>query len=225
MGLAEEGVDLVYYAKEGSVAETKGSKVLLMRDGMIQRETGSGDVSVVRFHSYAFDLSQFSAGDDSITMLPKDRSLGFLLDPDPNAPVLKKLPGEFRAELHSRLSGWTLPLVFALIGLAVAGDPRSHREARISPLFTVMVLALIVRWLALVAADQAEQSPAFVVGIYAVPVVSAAALLALIAANRPLDLPVGIVEKAGAAFGRLNELRAKAGMRMRGVAAPSRRAP
>jgi lipopolysaccharide export system permease protein len=219
----EEGVDLVYYAKEGSVAEVKGNRILLMRDGMIQRKAGSGDVSVVRFHSYAFDLSQFAPGDDSITMLPKDRSLGFLLDPDPNDLMFQKLPGEFRAELHGRLSGWTLPLVFALIGLAVAGDPRSHRETRISPLFTVMVLALLVRWLALVASDQAESSPAFVAGIYAVPAVSAAALLALILASRPLELPVGMVEKAGTALGRLSELWTKAGMRMRGLAAPSRR--
>lgn len=219
----EKDVDLVYYAKEGSVADAKGSKILLMRDGMIQRKVGPGDVSVVRFNSYAFDLSQFAPADDSITMFAKDRSLAFLLDPDPNDPMYKKLPGEFRAELHSRLSAWTLPLVFALIGLSVAGDPRSHREARVSPLFTVMVLALLVRWLTLVAADQAEKAPAYITGIYAVPVVSAATLVALILANRHLELPVGIVEKAGTVLGRFNELRLKAGMRLRGVTAPTRR--
>jgi len=146
-----EGTDLVYYAKTGSVTDVKDNKILLMRDGMIQRKLKAGDVSVVRFHSYAFDLSQFAAGPDSITMFPKDRSLAFLLDPDPNDPMYQKIPGQFRAELHGRLAGWTFPLVFALLGLAVAGDPRSHREARVSPLFTVLVLALLVRWLALVA--------------------------------------------------------------------------
>ncbi len=216
-----EDVDLVYYAKTGSVADVKDSKILLMRDGMIQRKLAEGDVSVVRFHSYAFDLSQFTPGSDSITLLPKDRSLAFLLDPDPNDKVYQQIPGEFRAELHGRLAGWTFPLVFALIGLAVAGDPRSHREARISPLFTVIVLALLVRWLALVASDYAEQSREFILGIYAVPMVSAAILLALIRANRPLELPVGIVEAAGSVLRRLNESRIKLGMRMRGL--PSRR--
>ena len=112
-----------------------------------------------------------------------------------------------------------LNAIFPGLGHLVAGKRRTALilALPVLVLIGIMVLALIVRWLALVAADQAEQSPVFVVGIYAVPVVSAAALLALIAANRPLDLPVGIVEKAGAAFGRLNELRAKAGMRMRGV--------
>jgi lipopolysaccharide export system permease protein len=218
-----EGIDLVYYAKTGSVVDVKDNKILLMRDGMIQRKLAAGDVSVVRFHSYAFDLSQFIAGADAITMLPKDRSLAFLLDPDPNDPIYQKIPGEFRAELHGRLAGWTFPLVFALIGLAVAGDPRSHRESRISPLVTVLVLALLVRWLALVAADYAERSADFIVGIYAVPLLVSAMVLVLIWANRPLELPVGMVEAAGSALGRFNERRVKLGLRMRGLTFPSRR--
>ena len=38
--------------------------------------------------------------------------------------------------MHRRLSEWLYPIAFALIALAVAGDARSHREARVNPLIT-----------------------------------------------------------------------------------------
>ena len=79
----------------------------------------------------------FGSASSEVLLFAKDRKLGFLLNPDPDDPLYAKAPQQFRAELHRRLTEWIYPIVFALIALAVAGDARSHREARIHPLVTV----------------------------------------------------------------------------------------
>ena len=98
---------------------------------------------MIRFTSYAFDLSLFSAPRAEPFMFPKDRTLPYLLNPDPNDRVYKHKPQSFRAELHRRFTEWLYPLVFALIALAVAGDARSHREARINPLITAVTICAV----------------------------------------------------------------------------------
>jgi lipopolysaccharide export system permease protein len=218
-----ENIDLVYYAKKGSLADAGPTKMLLMRDGMIQRKKVGGDISVVRFQSYAFDLSQFGPAGDSVSLFPRDRSLAFLLDPDPDDTIYKRIPGEFRAELHRRLAEWLFPLVFALIGLAVAGDARSHRESRISPLITVVLLALIVRWAAFVAVDRAEKSASLVAMIYGVPLMATAVAIRFILANRTLELPVRLIDVVSSAFRRTNDGLLLFGMRVRRLAIPERR--
>ena len=60
--------------------------------------------------------------------------------------------------------------MFALIALAVAGDARSHREARIHPLVTALTIALVVRWLGFFVANQAQTVPLFAIGVYGVPI-------------------------------------------------------
>ncbi|TIU81017.1 MAG: LptF/LptG family permease, partial [Mesorhizobium sp.] len=132
----EEGANLTYYAKTGSIVEKGDEKVLMMNDGVINRKSVTGDLSVIRFTSYAFDLSAFMSAANEITLLPKDRTTPYLLDPDPNDKMYQRNPGSYTAEVNQRFSEWSYSLVFALIALAVAGDARSHREARIHPLIT-----------------------------------------------------------------------------------------
>lgn len=206
----EEGIDLVYYAKKGSVVESDDKSLLVMADGVVHRKTPAGDVSVIRFTSYAFDLSAFSSSGDKITMYPKDRTIAYLLDPDPNDDIYQEKPQSFRAELHRRFSEWTYPLVFALIALAVAGDARSHREARINPLITAVTIALFVRWLGFFVTNQAQASAAFTPFVYAVPIAASAVAIWFIKTNRAMELPIAwaewmasIARNIGERFGRL----------------------
>ncbi len=199
----QEGVDLVYYAKRGSLAETDGRKLLAMRDGMIQRKAPGGDVSVIRFDVYSLDLSVFGQATERLSIDPPDQSLGFLLDPDPNDPQFRRKPGEFRAELHRRLAEWSMPIVFALIAMAVAGDARSHRESRVHPLITVVTIAVAVRLLSFFAVGATEKSADMIVMVYGVPIAAAAVALTFIALHRTMELPVGLVERVSAVFGRL----------------------
>ena len=191
----QDGIDLVYYAKDGTVIDKGPVKVLLMRDGIVNRKTADGDVSVIHFASYAFDLSVFPAAASEATLLPKDRSTAYLFDPDPNDRVFQQQPNAFRAELFQRFFDWLYSLAFALIALAVAGDARSHREARIHPLVTAVSVALFVRWLGFFAAGKAVTVPAFNYMVAGVPVAAAVVAAWFIYANRRMELPTSWADR------------------------------
>ncbi|RUV16316.1 MULTISPECIES: LPS export ABC transporter permease LptF [unclassified Mesorhizobium] len=186
----EEGVNLVYYAKTGSIVERGGEKVLMMNDGVIHRKTLTGDLSVIRFTSYAFDMSAFMAAASAVTLLPKDQTTQYLLNPGANDKYYQQNPYEYRAEVNQRFSEWTYSMVFALIALAVAGDARSHREARVNPLITAITISLFVRWLGFFAASKADEVPQYAYMVYGVPIVASAVAIWFIVSNRTLELPV-----------------------------------
>lgn len=202
----EKNVDLVYYAKTGAVVDDNGKDVLVMNDGVVHRKSPSGDLSVVRFTSYTFDLSAFTASADGpIVMFAKDRTIPYLLNPDPNDPTYQYQPDSFRSELHRRFTEWLYPLVFALIGLAVAGDARSHRESRVNPLITSAVIALFVRWVGFVVTNQTQTAPALIPLVYAVPIGASAVAIWFMATNRSMELPIAWSERVGAGLSRLTE--------------------
>lgn len=186
----EEGVNLVYYAKTGSIVERNGEKVLMMNDGVIHRKTVTGDLSVIRFTSYAFDMSAFMSAANQVTLLPKDQTTQYLLNPNVNDKNYQQNPQEYRAEIDQRFSEWLYSMVFALIALAVAGDARSHREARVNPLITAITISLFVRWLGFFAASKADEVPQYTYMVYGVPIVASAVAIWFIVSNRTMELPV-----------------------------------
>jgi lipopolysaccharide export system permease protein len=191
----QEGVDLVYYAKSGSVLKQNDKNVLLMFDGVINRKAPSGEVSLIRFKSYAFDLAVFSNAAGRITMFPKDRTISYLANPDPNDPVFQARPQSFRAELHRRFIEWVYPITFALIAIAVVGNSRSHREARVHPLITAVIIALFWRWVGFFTVDRLQTAPWAVGFAYAAPIVPILLSIWFIATNRAMELPITLVER------------------------------
>ena len=69
----------------------------MMNDGVIHRKTLTGDLSVIRFTSYAFDLSAFMSAANDILLLPKDRTTQYLLNPSPNDKIFQHKPGSSSA--------------------------------------------------------------------------------------------------------------------------------
>ena len=190
-----EGTDLVYYAKYGTVIEKGDETVLIMQDGEIHRKLPGNDISVIRFLSYAFDLSVFTASNGTPRLFPKDRTLPYLFNPSPEDPVFKRNPQSFRAELHRRFTEWSYSIVFALIALAVIGNARSHRESRINPLVTAVTIALIVRWAGYFAANQVQVAPRLWPIVYLIPLGFAAISLWFIVTNRAMELPVALADR------------------------------
>lgn len=203
----EKNVDLIYYAKSGAFVDRDGRKMLVMRDGVIQRKAPGGDVSVIRFTSYAFDLSEFTNAANEILLFPKDRDTGYLMSPSPSDPLYQKYPQQFRAELHKRFTDWLYPIAFALISIAVAGDARSHREARIHPMLTAVLIALTVRWLGFFAVNESETKAWMFYLVWGIPIVSSLVSIWFILTNRTMELPVswanGITEVFSALRQRL----------------------
>lgn len=190
-----EGTDLVYYAKYGTVVEQGDGTVLVMQDGVIHRKLPGNDISIIRFLSYSFDLSLFNAASGTPKLHPKDHTLGYLFNPDPNDPTFKRSPQNFRAELHRRFTEWVYPIVFALIALAVIGNARSHREGRINPLVTAVLIALVARWCGYFAANQVQVTAWAWPIVYLVPLAFSAISVWFIATNRTMELPVALADR------------------------------
>ncbi|WP_173931305.1 LPS export ABC transporter permease LptF [Chelativorans sp. Marseille-P2723] len=190
----DKDLKLIYHARRGATVDREEGSILVMQDGEVHRERPGGEVSVIRFNSYAFDLSEFTNGSGKITLYPKDRYLPDLLNPDPNDKYYISRPQTLRAELHMRFSEWLYPVVFALIGVAVAGDARSFREARLHPMITTMAVGLLVRWAGFYAGNEAETKPLFTVVLYAVPIGMIVVCSFFIAGNKVMELPTAWTE-------------------------------
>ncbi|TCR93017.1 LptF/LptG family permease [Rhizobium sp. BK376] len=190
--------DLIYYAKEGAVDPSGTS--LLMKDGEVHRKTPDGNVSIVKFASYSFDLSDMTANKGQATLRSSDRDLGFLLHPDPNDPDYRAKPGGYRAELHRRLTDWALPAVFALISLVIAGDARSHREARLHPLVSALTIAFALRWADFYAANQIENSPFYIFVLYALNIGAALIAILLLSRSKRQMMPATIGSRLSAVW-------------------------
>jgi lipopolysaccharide export system permease protein len=187
--------ELTYYAKNGRIIQVANQSALLMEDGIVHRKPANGELSIIRFDTYAFDLSAFAPQDQIIVLFPKDQTIPYLMNPDPNDWHFKKNPQQFRAELHRRLAEWIYPLIFSLIAVAVAGDARSHRQARLHPVLTVLGLALFIRWAAFFVANESRYTAAFMPLIYTIPIVTAAIAIYFIVANRTLELPQSLNDR------------------------------
>jgi lipopolysaccharide export system permease protein len=77
----------------------------------------------------------------------RERYLWQLWNPDPNDPLYKEQPGQFRAELHDRLLAPIYPLAFVLIAFAHLGAPRTTRQ---SPAWSMTAVILGVSSLRLI---------------------------------------------------------------------------
>jgi lipopolysaccharide export system permease protein len=185
--------EMVYYAREGAVDEN--SSALVMKDGEVHRKLPDGNVSIIKFDSYAFDLADLTQSAGASNIRAKDRDLPYLFNPDPEDPYFKKDPGSFTAELHRRFTEWLFPAVFGLIALVVSADARSHREARVHPMITALLTALFVRWASFYAANNAESSFAFVVAMYLLPIATAGLAIHQLCRNKTLALPVTLRER------------------------------
>jgi len=169
----------------------------------VHRKLPDGNVSIIKFDSYAFDLADLTRSEGGSNIRAKDRDLPFLINPDPDDPYYKSNPGSFTAELHRRFSEWLFPAVFGLIALVVSGDARSHREARMHPMITALLTALFVRWLSFYASNSAEESAYFIPVMYLIPLLTSALAIRYLARNKSLDLPVTFGERLGEVRDRL----------------------
>lgn len=167
----DEKSELVYYAKSGAVSKLTDQSILVLRDGEVHRRNPDGAVSVVRFTTYAFNLDSLTPDSGAgVSYQPKDRPLSYVLNPPANDPYFKSMPGLFRAEANRRLTSWLTPILFALVVVAIAGSPVSHRHARLPPLLSSLMIALVLRGLFLTIEGRAPHFATFEVLQYAAPV-------------------------------------------------------
>ncbi len=204
----QEESDLIYYAKQGQIVDRPEGDILILTNGEISRKDPDGNVSTIRFNTYAFDLSEFTAAAQALTLPPRSRSLGALFSANAaNDPLYKVNPGLFLTEIHKRLTDWVYPILFGLFAFAVAGDARSHRGARINPIVTVIGLSLVMRWMSFILYNKSLKSEFYYPLLYILPLAALAITAYVIWSARVAD-PMGrIAEKAVMLWERFGQAR------------------
>jgi lipopolysaccharide export system permease protein len=120
-----------FLAEQGEILENDSGTFLVLEAGSVQRQQASNrDPTIVRFDRYAFDMSRLAGGQPTIRYSVRERYLWELIAPDPKDPLLKELPGQFRAEFHDRILAPVYPLAFVVIAYAYLGAPRTSRQSR-----------------------------------------------------------------------------------------------
>jgi lipopolysaccharide export system permease protein len=115
----------------GELLDNSSGTYLVLQKGVVQRhEVGPHDPAMVVFDRYAFDLSQFAGGVQSVKYSIRERYLWQLMFPDPKDQFYIEQPGQFRAELHDRLMAPFYPLAVVVIAYAYLGAPRTTRQSR-----------------------------------------------------------------------------------------------
>jgi lipopolysaccharide export system permease protein len=115
----------------GELLDNSSGTYLVLQKGVVQRhEVGSHDPAMVEFDRYAFDLSQFAGGVQSVKYSIRERYLWQLMFPDPKDQFYVEQPNQFRAELHDRLMAPLYPLAVVVIAYAYLGAPRTTRQSR-----------------------------------------------------------------------------------------------
>ena len=118
-------------ADHGTVLKNESGSFLILEDGNLERlEADKRDPAMVAFGRYAFDMSKFSNHDQAVALGIRERYLWELMYPDPDDPIYKQLPGQFRAELHDRFMSPIYPFAFAALTFAFLGTPRTTRQSR-----------------------------------------------------------------------------------------------
>ena len=132
-------------SETGELIDNDNGTYLILQTGVVQRqETGQNDPAMVVFDRYAFDLSQFSGGQQAVKYSIRERYLWQLAFPDPKDQFYIEQPGQFRAELHDRLIAPLYPIAFVVIAFAYLGAPRTNRQSRsLSMVGAISAVALL----------------------------------------------------------------------------------
>ncbi|MCZ2328566.1 LPS export ABC transporter permease LptF [Bartonella sp. F02] len=182
-------VDLFYYATKGAVINNKNGSFLVLNDGEIERVNHQNDsVSIIKFSSYTFNLSEFIPNNGTPIIYPKDRPLSYLSHPDPNDPYYQQNPLQYQAEFHRRLTEWFYSIVFALIALVTAGNARPYRQTHISINFFAIAFSFLIYWIAYFFAEKAKNNLFYIPILYILPIGISILLFFILFKNYKIDV-------------------------------------
>ncbi|ETR74916.1 permease [Afipia sp. P52-10] len=118
-------------ADRGTVLKNESGSYLVLDEGNLQRfQAGRREPTLIVFDRYAFDMSKIGNVSSAVTYSIRERYLWELFNPDPDDPMFKQFPGQFRAELHERLTSPLYPFAFMALTFAFLGSPRTTRQSR-----------------------------------------------------------------------------------------------
>ncbi len=133
-------------AERGDILTNEHGAYLLLDNGGVQRHVaGQRDPDFVAFREHAFDLSQLTPSMSHIRYSVQERFPWELWNPPHGDSLFKEQPGNFRAELHNRITAPLYPLAFLLITFAYLGAPRTTRQSRAMSFIGAVVGVSVLR--------------------------------------------------------------------------------
>lgn len=210
-------IAFTYIAEHAAIIEMFGKTLLVMRDGVIQRRTNKdGNLSLVDFESYAFDLSGLTPTTTTPVFRPSERSTAELWESSAVGPEAdaaeRRNAGRNRAELADRLSQPLLPLAFALVAFLALGDARTTRQGRGLAVVSTIAAAAVLRGGHFAASSAVATSPGALMVLYGLPLATVVGGLWLVASDRSVSLPRSLewifdtaAEGCGAVWRRLGD--------------------
>ena len=179
----DEETAFTYQADTGQIVEAADRTLLVMQNGTIQRRPKQeGDISIVRFQSYAFDLSNLIPEAGEPVFKASERTTANLMAPGRNDAYALKNPEKLTQELHERFSQPLYCLAFGLIVFAFLGKARTTRQGRGVAVLGAICSCVLLRTTGFGVTAVSGASTALLSLLYVVPVVGG--LLALVSIFR-----------------------------------------
>jgi len=176
---------ITYIAEKGILAQTPAGTRLIMLDGTV--ETGAQDgqqLQVLHFESYTLNLDQFAGPARSTLRKVNERYLDELLWPSERG-VSQRIRDQFFAVAHDRISQPLYCLTFALIALAAVVRGRRQRGSIALRLTMASLAAAGLRIAGYGVMGLAQHNPPLIIAFYLLPVLGAAAAIAVLAGYSP----------------------------------------
>ncbi len=135
-----------YLAEQGEIVKNDNGSFLVLEGGTIQRmESGQRDPRIVTFDRYAFDLSKFTGGPQSVSYNTREKYLPELMWPRSDDATSVAQAGQYRSELSDRLASPLYPLTFIIVAFALLGPPQTTRQSRTLALLGVIGAVSLLR--------------------------------------------------------------------------------
>jgi lipopolysaccharide export system permease protein len=177
---------ITYIAEKGILAQTPAGIRLIMLDGTIEQGAAGGkQLSVLHFESYTMNLDQFSGPARNSLRKTDERYLGELLWPPEKDGLTDRVRNQFFAEAHNRLSQPLYCIAFALIALAAVLRGRRQRGNVALRLGLASLAAAGLRIADYGVMGLAQRNPLLVSLFYLLPLIGAAAAIAVLAGYSP----------------------------------------
>lgn len=159
---------ITYLAESGQLAQTPSGARLIMVDGTVEASSANGgQLSVLKFQRYVFDLDQFASPTRATERQTSERYLNELFWPNPK--LSQKVRNAFIAEGHNRLSQPLYCLSFALIALAAILRGKRARGANAMRLTVAIAAAVAIRIAGYGVQGIAVRDPSLCILFYLIP--------------------------------------------------------
>jgi lipopolysaccharide export system permease protein len=136
----------VFEAQTGTMTKLDTGPVIVLRNGSVQRETTTGELDVVGFSTYVFELEGFADQTLALFYKPSDRFLSELIAPDMTYYWDQSHLGDLYTEANRRLASPLLSFAAVALALfAILGGPYSRQgyARRIGLASVVLVIMLL----------------------------------------------------------------------------------